>query len=139
MGSTIIGRNAVIAERRKLALEFRQAGLTYRELAVALTNKGFPCKFSCAYGDVMKALDDIAKKTHEEAEQLRTLELTRLDTMLKHIWARVLKGDTAAVDRALKISERRSKLLGLNAPERKEISTPDDIKIEINYVDADDS
>jgi len=130
------GQAETIASRRKLALELRQAGLTYRELATALTNRGYPCKFTTAYKDVMRCLDEIAEKTHEEADHLRTLELTRLDTMLKGIWNRVIKGDTPSIDRALKISERRARLLGIDAPQHniEEIVTPEDRQININFI-----
>jgi hypothetical protein len=45
-------------------------------------------------------------------------ELDRLDAMLRACWSKAIGGDMKAVDRVLKISERRSKLLGLDAPER---------------------
>ena len=109
-----------------MALELRQAGLGYREIAIVLTNKGFQCKFTTAYKDVIKALDELKDKTMEEADKLRTLELTRLDTMLKSIWSKVVKGEVASIDRALRISERRSKLLGIDAPQ--EIKAEVDMK-----------
>ena len=47
---------------------------------------------------------------------LRELEVQRLDAMLGAVWDNVLQGDAGAVSTALKISERRSRLLGLDAP-----------------------
>ena len=47
---------------------------------------------------------------------LRELEVQRLDAMLYAVWGNVLQGDVGAVNTALKISERRSRLLGLDAP-----------------------
>ena len=38
--------------------------------------------------------------------------------MLQGLWPRARKGEAAAVDRVLKIGERRAKLLGLDAPTR---------------------
>lgn len=135
-----IGQTTTIAERRKVALQLRQAGMTYRDIAIALTNKGFPCKFTTAYKDVVKALDEISKKTHEEAESLRELELTRMDVMLKSIWSRVMKGDVAAIDRALRISERRSKLLGIDAPQHniEEIVTNETPHIKLEFIKPND-
>ena len=61
------------------------------------------------------------KKTRQEpAEEVRRIELARLDTMLKAIWQQVLHGKPEAIDRAIKIASLRAKLLGLEAPTRHE-------------------
>jgi len=44
------------------------------------------------------------------------LELSRLDQLLKGIYANAKSGDIAAIDRCLAISMRRARLLGLDAP-----------------------
>lgn len=135
------GQAETIAERRKIALQLRQAGFTYRDLAVALTNKGFPCKFTTAYKDVRHCLKEISKQTHEEAEELRVLELSRLDTLLRSIWTKAIKGDMNAIDRSLKISERRCKLLGIDAPIQNvnEIIVPGAKNIQVEFIDTDDA
>ena len=56
-----------------------------------------------------------------EAEALRSLENERLDAMQVAIWGKVRKGDLGAVDRAIRISERRSRLNGLDAPQRVDL------------------
>ena len=117
------GRKETIIERRKLALKLRQAGLAYRDIATTLTQKGFPCHYATAYTDVKTVLQEIIDETSEKAEQLRTLELQRLDTMMKAIWDKVVSGDEKAVDRALKIQERRSRLLGLDAPSQVKLDS----------------
>jgi hypothetical protein len=43
--------------------------------------------------------------------QAVTVELARLDAMLLGLWGRARKGDVAAVDRVLRIGERRTQLL----------------------------
>jgi hypothetical protein len=58
----------------------------------------------------------------EPAEELRTMEVARLDQMLLGLWPKAIKGDTWAVDRVLKIMERRAALLGLDAPVKRELS-----------------
>ena len=62
------------------------------------------------------------------AEEIRCLELSRLDEMQTAIWQDCMDGKLTAIDRVLKIMERRSRLVGLDAPERLNIKT--DIKIE---------
>ena len=51
----------------------------------------------------------------EEADELRRVELDRLDAMLVPQFKQALKGDGWAVDRVLKIMERRSRYLNLDA------------------------
>jgi hypothetical protein len=52
----------------------------------------------------------------EDLEEVRNLELDRLDFALKSIWTGVEAGDTQAINTMLKIMERRSKMLALDAP-----------------------
>lgn len=55
----------------------------------------------------------------EPADELRSLELERLDRLLLGVWSQAAKGNQGAVDRALKIMERRARLLGLDAPTKQ--------------------
>ena len=102
-------------DRHLQALELRKAGATYQAIADQL---GY-AQAKGAYKAVTSALKATLK---EPAEELRTLELTRLDAMLLSLWRRVQNGDERAIDRALRIMERRAKLLGLDAPKRQELS-----------------
>ena len=58
---------------------------------------------------------------------LRELEVQRLDAILYALWDDVLHGDANAVHTALRISERRSRLLGLDAPHSIEAKTRIDV------------
>jgi hypothetical protein len=62
------------------------------------------------------------------ADELRRLEMLRLDEMLKALWP-VISGQVTtrggparAVEVALKVCESRRKLLGLDAPEKRELT-----------------
>jgi hypothetical protein len=52
----------------------------------------------------------------EDVVTARELEADRYDQLQRAIWAKCLKGDTWAFDRALKIMGQRARLLGLNVP-----------------------
>jgi len=52
----------------------------------------------------------------EPGEELRQLEQARLDDLQTAVWERAINGELAAIDRVLSIMERRSRLLGLDAP-----------------------
>lgn len=99
-------RRATAAEKRKKALELRRAGWEYQDIAdeVGYANKGG------AYKAVQQGIRDI---TREPAEELVTLELSRLDDMLAGMYERARDGDLWAVDRVLKIMEQRAKFLNL--------------------------
>jgi hypothetical protein len=113
-----------IVERQRQAVELRCAGATYDQIAEAL---GYSNRKSA-----WKAVDTALKKTLKEAtDQLRQVERARYDQMLKAIWARALNGDLQAIEIALKISDRRARLDGLEGPRRNEISGPDGKPIEV--------
>jgi transposase len=96
------------------AMQLRTAGLTYQQIADRLG-----CGAAAARDMVKRAL---ARAERLEVKDLRELENTRLDQAQAAIWARVLRGDLAAMDRFLRISERRARLNGLDAPTAVNIS-----------------
>jgi hypothetical protein len=123
------GKREKAAERRVQALDLRKAGASYRAIAATL---GINEK--TAYNDVRRALQTLAELELTSAEELRTLELARLDKLTIEA-ARVLAAThpyvsggkvlpnladdgpkLQAIDRLLRISESRRKLLGLDAP-----------------------
>lgn len=107
---------AAVAEKRRQALELRKAGVGYEQIALKVGYSG-P---GAAYREIHAALREI---TREPAEELRTLETERLDRMLMGLWEKARAGDLKTVDRVLRIMERRSRLLGLDAPERKDVTS----------------
>lgn len=100
------------ALRQSEALRLRLEGRKFQEIADEL---GYANK-ATAYNTVMTALSEV---TTEKSAELRNLELLRLDAMHQALWEKALGGDLPAVDRILKLMERRSKLLGLDAPAAK--------------------
>ena len=111
--------NKVASHERKLrALELRKAAVPYQQIADELGYRSA----SGAFNAVKAALKATLR---EPAEELRELELARLDAMLLPLWRRIQRGDEKAIDRALRIMERRARLLGLDAPTRGQLSGPD--------------
>ena len=119
------------AERVVQALKLRQRGYTYDDIGKALG-----IAKSIAHGYVKDAMRQLAEDQTEETQQLRALEVARLDEMsvqaykvlfakhytinsgsvVYHNGAEVLDDAPVlrAIDRLLKISERRAKLLNLD-------------------------
>lgn len=108
-------------EKQTQALKLRLAGVSYEDIARTVGYKG-P---SGAYQAVKAAM----KKTLQEpADDLRKIEVARLDEALRAIWPKVKKGDLLAIDRYLKISDRRAKLLGIDA--RAELQLSGEIRVD---------
>lgn len=111
----------ITAERRSFVLNLRKAGVTYMEIArLAIQEfgsdslpKGWDERY--AYKDVKRELERLRKDMAVDVEDIRELDLERLDVMLEAIWKKATgdKTDYDAMDRVLRIMERRDKLLGL--------------------------
>lgn len=95
-------------ERQRQALELRKRGMSYNDIATTLGYKG-P---SGAHQAVAHAL---TKTLREEADGLREMEAERLDALLNAVWDKAMRGNKDAVDRVIRIMERRARLLGLDA------------------------
>lgn len=125
---TKAGSNSVVAaERQAEALSLRKQGHTFQEIADRLGYAGH----QGAYKAVMSAL---RKTIQEPADELRRLELERLDVMLKSLWPFVLKGSPRHVEMALKVMDRRAAYLGLDAPKQVEDHRTVTVQIMADYL-----
>lgn len=94
--------------RRTKALELHLAGANYDAIAVAL---GYANR-SSAWKAVQEALTDLGRPA--PAGEVLATEIARLDAMLTGLWAKARRGDVQAIDRVLKIGERRAALRSLS-------------------------
>ena len=94
-----------------MALRLRKAGGSYREIAGQLA-----VDVATAYADVRAELAALREQTVEEAKELRDLELQRFDEMTAGLWPQIRAGSPPAVTAAIRVSERRARLLGLDEP-----------------------
>jgi len=95
------------------ALALRAHGHSFRGIARTL-NIGA----TTAHALVKSAMAAERKYISEAKADYIELEIHRLDTYLQALAKKVQSGEPRAVDTALKIGERRAKLLGLDAPVR---------------------
>lgn len=100
-------KRVIRASRRQEAFALRRQGESFESIAHHL---GVTPKTVAVW--VREAIRDIPK---EAADDLRALELARLDAVLAPQMRLALAGDSYAVDRVLKIMERRAKFLNLDA------------------------
>ena len=110
-------RRTEAAERRKQAMALRIAGASFAQIGERLGVSA-----QAAHKMIVVSLAEIAKQTAESAEQLRAIELQRLDALQAALWADAMRGDEQKTDRVLKVMTRRATLLGLDAPTKQEIA-----------------
>jgi len=121
-------RRIKTTEKTLKALDLRKKGFSYTQIGTKL---GCARQTACRY--VLSELENLADQCREEAGQVRDLELQRLDELYLVAWKAIADGSETAIDRCLRIMERRAKLLGLDAAEKHEHSG--DITISLRAVD----
>lgn len=105
-------------ERRRIILNLRRGGLQLDEIVRALQNLNPPIIMSRpAVGRIIQRyLDRVHAEDAETAAQLRVLENERLDQLWRRYMKLALEGDVKAAQLLIRISERRAKMNGLDAP-----------------------
>lgn len=109
-------RNLTAATRRQKAFAMRLADLTYEQIGDKLE-----ISRQAAYGLVSRELNRLNSQTESDADLLRQMELSRLEFMSQPLWKKAKLGDVSAITCLLRISERKSKLFGLDVPVKSEI------------------
>lgn len=115
--------------RRSFVLSLRKSGATYRQIAQAAEQqfgadalpRGWDERY--AYNDIARELEKLKTLNSGLTEDVRELEVQRLDELLLSMWPQAKKGNQGAVDRVLRIMERRARLLGLDAPTRADVTS----------------
>lgn len=99
----------LVIEKERKVLELRLMGVTFDVIAQQV---GYASPGS-AHNAYKRAL---LRTLREPAQELRELEVARLDKLLSSIWTKALRGEIPAIQTSIKIMERRAKLLGLDVP-----------------------
>ena len=117
--------------REELALEMRVEGLTYRDIAATLG-----VSVSTAHEAVKRGLEELSALSLEKAEELRAVELERLEAQHTALWPR--RGDEKVADVLRKLSESRRKLLGIDGPHRIKLDVGESAEEILRELLADD-
>lgn len=154
-----VADKVTIRERRARAYQLRVGGFSNLDIGRYLhadpevcTNKDTPDGLAGGYGwqnyrdgkppldgealrisvsrDLTRGLESAAKWEALNREEYVQLEVASLNAAQAAIWPKVLRGDTIAVERYVKLSERRAKLLGLDAPTQTEVSGSVQVHVE---------
>lgn len=106
----------VAAERRQQAVALRKTGATQEQIA-----KSLGVTHQAVSKMIRKELARLDGLAEGDALIVRRLELERLDALLLGLWRKAQQGHEGAVDRVLRIMERRAKYLGLDAPSKTDL------------------
>jgi hypothetical protein len=103
---------ALASWRRSEAVRLKAAGHTYEQVAQQLgyANRG------TVHRIVQQALHT---REAESVDDLRHLELARLDALQAALWPRAMKGDVPAALAVLRVVDQRLRLLGLDRGPRQ--------------------
>ena len=108
------GHEVIMAKRRHEVIRLRKRGYSMQRIGETLG-----CSTQTVSNDLKFLLQELVQLTAAETDEYRQLELERLDKMLEICMNQIEEGGNGAlwaIDRALQISERRAKLLGLDKP-----------------------
>lgn len=117
-----IAAEARIETRRAKAISLRLKGKTYRAIA-----KETGVTVRQAWEDVKAVLERTKADANEDAEHHRAIDLERIDRAIE-VCMQALDSDEqsfGAIDRLVKLQERRAKLLGLDSPEKHAVAVAD--------------
>lgn len=103
-----------VLKREQQVIELRGQGWTWQRIADTV---GYASAGACKV-----AFDNAIKRVMQPAAQeTLTLELERLDRFLSYLWSAIEQGDPVAIDKGLKIMDRRAKYLGIDAPIKQQV------------------
>ncbi len=118
---------AQVAERRSKAVQMRVDGYSLEAVALSLEYDST----AEAANDITRALEEaIAAQVHT-VDVYREIEVRRLDQMLLALHPGIQRGTPRAIEIALKVAERRAKLLGLDSATKLELTTIDAVDQQI--------
>ncbi|MGP3685731.1 hypothetical protein ACTVZO_13620 [Streptomyces sp. IBSNAI002] len=165
MGRPNRAARAAITQRRTDAIDLKLAGVDWltigRKLAADPSINSDRIAYPQGYGieayrrgaeppsdsrlielackDVSKALAERSTVLDESTDELRKLMAERLERLFFGVYRSAIRtGDLAAVDRAVRIIERSSHLLGLNRPVRTEITGVDGGAVQVETTGLDE-
>ena len=104
----------------------RQQQLATLRLAGIRNQTALAARFGVAQSTISRDFAELdrqfADRAREDVAAARGLDLERLDDLLTALWTEAKRGNWHAVDRALKVMERRAALLGLDSAKKVDLT-----------------
>lgn len=114
------GQDLRAAELRVKITDLRKRGLSHRQIADQLG-----IAFQTSAKHVKRELGLLAKQAAENADEIRQLEVLRLDELLFALWPN--RREPRYTDSILRVMSRRAELLGLDAPTKVDAKVESDV------------
>jgi hypothetical protein len=108
------------AQKRRTALELRAAGLSYEQIAEQMTSMGMKMSERGVQSLITRTLDKMVQVDQKNADQVRQLELARLDQLMAILWPKVRSGDIKAIKEYRGCIDQRARLIGTYAAVKHE-------------------
>jgi hypothetical protein len=115
--------HALARAKEDVVIQLRQSGITFERIAELV---GYQDR-SSAHKAFQRS---VRTREIEASDEVRWLELGRLEEYHRVLWPRMMRGDIKAGEFLLKVHDRRAKLLGLDAPTRLELTRTEDLQAE---------
>ena len=109
-------KQLALLERRYQVWELRKQGYSIRDIAGAVQ-----VTEETVRNDIIVLAKRLSTELSETVEEARSLQITRLDALLKKYQPAAELGSLSAASMVLQIEARRSKLLALDTPETKKL------------------
>ncbi len=110
-------KDLVVLERRVVFWEEYKRGKTFRQIAEE--NDVHPSTVS---SDIKALVKELQNEGLRHVEEFRIVQMERIAVAINAIWEHVLRGDVASVNTLIRLLERESRLLGLDAPTKIDIT-----------------
>lgn len=119
MGKTaeLTGKDLVLLERKVVFWEGYKEGKTFRQIATE--NDVSPQTVST---DIKAFVEELKAEGLYHVEDFRIVQQERISAAINAIWPRVLDGKIDSINALVKLMERESRLLGLDAPTKVDIT-----------------
>jgi hypothetical protein len=108
-------RRVQARDNEQRAMELRKQGWTLQRIGNSLGVSAEAVRKM-----IRRKLEELAESTKEDTIAYRQLELERLDALWSALWPK--RSSPGAVEKMVKIIHRRSQLLGLDAPQKREVT-----------------
>lgn len=137
-----LAEQLIMYRRRGIAAAMRRGGATWQQIGdTAVYPDGTRCyregiDRAQVYMDVKRGLEEASREFAFEMGELRELEAQRLDDYLLRLHNGIRAGDTKSINTAIRITEVRARLYGLNEPERHEVITTDAVDAAIRDLES---
>jgi len=106
------------AAKYRQVVEYRTAGLSFDEIAER-------CGYASRSGAKNAYDRALARWTTEDVQGMRIVQAERLDRLFTQAYVQARQGDLKAIDRCIRIEERRARLWGLDMPKQLEVTGAD--------------